>query len=435
MLIHSRIQHPVGHGFFHSATISFNKSKFNYVYDCGGDQARKRVHHYLRTLDDGEIDALFISHLHADHVNALDQLLPDVQLKSVFLPYISNTELILLAIESLASGESDSVYLTFLQDPVQWLKNRGAQQVTEIRGGPTGETPFHEALVLPPGGENEREQPTRLSIVPYPPDLNFLDSHGGTSALKEPGIRSHDRIIDHRLGFTLVSNQRPVWLLIPFVQQAPQDGLNRFLQELRKTISNSQDRLLLRMSHQHRFWKEALANSDFRTKLRYAYQKVHTDFNRTSLCLYSGCGQLPDKRIEYHVRFPMKLPAFPYASEFCCAHFPRCNYRPENYAWLGTGDAALNDRHVLKSLQQHYSGLFDTIHTLCLPHHGSRYNTGPELLRLINPIVAISACRQSDPSHPHPSVIDEVVGQGCTPIQVTANEETQFEERVVIKEN
>jgi len=429
LLTHSRIQHPVGHGFFHSSTLYINGARFNYVYDCGGGKEVKyRVHHYLRTLDDGRIDALFISHFHRDHVSGLDQLLPDVDLGSVYIPYVTDTELMLLAIEAIEAREDDSTYLSFLDDPVQWLRDRGAERVTEIRGGPPGDFTEASVLELPPSGEDEHRVSERLGVSPYPSMSRAPESNKSPDTTESR--RSHGKIVNHQTGYALSYHQRAVWLLIPFVQEAAEEKLDQFLRDIRQLLGEQTARPLLRKASRNHFWKEVLASCAFRKELRQAYSKVHTKFNRTSLCLYSGCGHLRCHK-RYHWRFPTKNPltsgCFGQSGLPCCFSDPG-----SRYAWLGTGDALLGDANVLSDFTRHYGRLLDSVHTLSLPHHGSRHNTGPGLMKAVNPKIAVAACRQSDPSHPSPSVIDESVRIGCIPIQVTGDETTQFEERINI---
>ena len=81
-LINVRKQHAVGQGFFHSADLLIDgKLRLLYVYDCGAvtkyESARSdRIRAYLGSHGArSKLDLLFISHVHADHLNGLPQLL------------------------------------------------------------------------------------------------------------------------------------------------------------------------------------------------------------------------------------------------------------------------------------------------------------------------------------------------------------------------
>ena len=90
-----RIIHPVGQGAFYSEQlVSDSGKKFTVVYDCGcgmKDQIPQEVEsiieEWLKDID--QIDILFLSHFHNDHINGFDLLRNKA--KVVVLPYVSNT--------------------------------------------------------------------------------------------------------------------------------------------------------------------------------------------------------------------------------------------------------------------------------------------------------------------------------------------------------
>ena len=89
----TRTIHPVGQGGFYTESIKDDSGKeFLVAYDCGGNN-KQFMEDYLKSFihdsrDGGKmvIDAVFISHLHADHINGLEYLLKkvDVKYKSQF---------------------------------------------------------------------------------------------------------------------------------------------------------------------------------------------------------------------------------------------------------------------------------------------------------------------------------------------------------------
>lgn len=81
-LINRRHQRAVGQGFFHTAELEAEDGrKFRYVYDCGAmkkyeTQRNARIDEYLRAVGaNAELDVLFISHIHFDHISGLERLL------------------------------------------------------------------------------------------------------------------------------------------------------------------------------------------------------------------------------------------------------------------------------------------------------------------------------------------------------------------------
>ena len=110
ILKHSRKQHAIGQGFFHSGVVAIEDNVFNYVYDCGSDYAEPinaAVTSYIDNLQQDFIDALFVSHLHFDHVSGLDRLLVSVRAKRVFLPYLSPHSRLLLVAAALDRDQLD----------------------------------------------------------------------------------------------------------------------------------------------------------------------------------------------------------------------------------------------------------------------------------------------------------------------------------------
>lgn len=99
------IQYPVGQGGLHLGIIG----DVAYVYDCGAVkkyQATACVRCAANMINKSGVKEvhIFISHLHEDHCNSLEQLLQEVKIvnKIVHIPYIDNEEKLLI----LCSGHS-----------------------------------------------------------------------------------------------------------------------------------------------------------------------------------------------------------------------------------------------------------------------------------------------------------------------------------------
>lgn len=134
-LNHTRCQRAVGHGFFHTAKISYGDSELRYAYDCGGAKTAERIVDFLDEDDGNEsLDVLFVSHFHEDHVRGLDGLLAYVNVGTVVLPYLSHEERLLLTLKSSNSSRATSTYYQFLESPSKWFKNRAVQNVLQYEG-------------------------------------------------------------------------------------------------------------------------------------------------------------------------------------------------------------------------------------------------------------------------------------------------------------
>lgn len=91
-----RTFHPVGQGLFCTERFENQEGKpFNIVYDCGSkDPGRKHVEGMIpRVFSKGDvIDALYISHFDADHVNAIPFLLKHCTVKRIYLPFLEGCD-------------------------------------------------------------------------------------------------------------------------------------------------------------------------------------------------------------------------------------------------------------------------------------------------------------------------------------------------------
>jgi phosphoribosyl 1,2-cyclic phosphodiesterase len=69
-------------------------TSFSYVYDCGSERsdAFNSEMSLYRAACDGKTDVLFVSHLHADHINGIDRLQAMAPAKTVIVPYLDAVE-------------------------------------------------------------------------------------------------------------------------------------------------------------------------------------------------------------------------------------------------------------------------------------------------------------------------------------------------------
>ncbi|WP_162713499.1 MBL fold metallo-hydrolase [Brucella intermedia] len=82
ILDNERRQHPVGQGFFHSGFILEDREiRLSYVYDCGsmaaykGERDREIDSFHRQAANLKTLDLLYLSHVHADHINGVEKLL------------------------------------------------------------------------------------------------------------------------------------------------------------------------------------------------------------------------------------------------------------------------------------------------------------------------------------------------------------------------
>lgn len=115
----TRIIHPVGQGGFFSEKIKDGDQEINIIYDCGGN-SRQSIEEYLAnyylTSFPQEIDAVFISHLHDDHVNGLEYLLINSKVKYLFLPQLNHDQQMETYLYNIIYGRSKVISNSFLQE-------------------------------------------------------------------------------------------------------------------------------------------------------------------------------------------------------------------------------------------------------------------------------------------------------------------------------
>lgn len=83
------VQHPIGHGGFHTGHLSDETgATFNWAFDCGSRRTSK-FDDYLELWTShrhSTLDWLFISHFDTDHVSGLDTLMSRSVVRDVMVP-------------------------------------------------------------------------------------------------------------------------------------------------------------------------------------------------------------------------------------------------------------------------------------------------------------------------------------------------------------
>ncbi|MBR3987639.1 MAG: MBL fold metallo-hydrolase [Bacteroidales bacterium] len=369
-----RTIHPVGQGGFYTESIKDDSGKeFLVAYDCGGNN-KQFMEDYLESFihdsrDGGKmvIDAVFISHLHADHINGLEYLLKKVDVKYLFLPRLTNE----LLVETL------------LYNTLQNHEN--AQELTDFilklydeRNGDYYETRIVQVDHSEgQGGGNQEGQNNSVDINNISQSL--IES--GKNITFSPDIQ---------------------WLYIPYNPPANHRSTTDFYNFLKAEL----DLTSLDFSRIPEIVEDCSIS-----KLKDVYKRFFgSNHNSYSMTLFSGLRDSSRYKIKgsHHVW------------NLDCDIQYHLHQTSANCLYTGDFEArAFNDMRLF------YGHLWPTIESIQVPHHGSKNNIHPSLYdNAIRGFISVGT--ENKYSHPHKMTLIELYNQGCLPIVVTEDEWTKF---------
>ncbi|GAB5439474.1 ComEC/Rec2 family competence protein [Falsiruegeria mediterranea] len=437
-LINRRHQRAVGQGFFHTAELEAEDGrKFRYVYDCGAmkkyeTQRNARIDEYLRAIGaNAELDMLFISHIHFDHISGLERLLDKTNrltVDTIVMPLIDVADR-LFAYARAANDDpatiNDPFFRELVSNPANALGRLGPRQLLFVRRGSSDRG-------APGSREEDDDDPDGPTDIPrvwggeragglhwkligrgtgYEDEQPFIESDG-TEAF------THVAVVDDTLAMAIAGGESCFeWVLSPFVDPTIQSKKDLFLSELALTRGMPVSDL--------KSWLRDTANiADLLLNgvpdLTAAYEAVANDFNLTSLCLYSG-PKANEGSTEgvYLARFG--------------SYFHGPTQRRE-IGWLATGDAALKAKKRAAAFTKHYGSHIENTGSLIVPHHGSDHNHNPELVTKIDAFIHIAAAdAYSKWKHPGSKVMQCVASMGRFLSVVTSNSESEVEEIISVR--
>ncbi|MEN0653400.1 MULTISPECIES: MBL fold metallo-hydrolase [Hyphobacterium] len=417
-VFHRRTQYAVGQGFFHAGFFKLNKSggtDFVYVYDCGAmerykDARNREINQFKSELNGRSIDLMFLSHLHADHVSGLPELLAGsapVRAKTIVLPYTGLSERAILFAKDTALGawgEDMALARDLTIDPVGTISQRfGPDEIIIVHASEPDDEPGPGPEPRP--GEDKRDagwvfkrfSPARRSSAPR---------RVGRSNVQECSDRSELSIL------------RFAWGFFPHVKPIDPSRLQAFRAALARELSLELAHLDSLLSSPDEL-RDLLVNS--RTKLRDAYKAISSDLNVTSLSILSRPYEDPEKflwnvDVDHPHRWPLGC--------WCCR-----DTLLSAIGWLGTGDADLKTVQEAQKFCDHYSVRGQSILTMTLPHHGSDHNFNPKLIEFFRPTFAVAPADEfANWRHPGSGVVRRVAERGARLEPVTSDPQTRFME-------
>ena len=394
----TRIIHPIGQGGFYSETLKEGGQEITVVYDCGGNSKpfmENYLENYFPKIDEKPtkkkndkkeskktIDAVFISHMHEDHVNGLDYLLNQFHVRYLILPRLSEDEKLEAFIYNyLKNPESignELIRDLYTRDSYYYLNSR-------------------TRVITVPYNDNLTDEGNELLQIEFnnQHDLDLtIDEENTKISFLSPGSKVHFR---------------EKWVYIPFNPPIKRKQDVSFYDFLK-------DRLSLRD-----FTIKDLPDIIEKQGVKRC-KKVYTDYfgedhNSYSMTVFSGVLRDDEmmsfikcsgRKLNQKRRYP---PRCPHYDNWACLN-PNCLYM---------GDFETKD--YMKLLQRFYRPLWDKIGQVQVPHHGSGYNHKDDLYEFAE-LGFISVGEENSYHHPNIDTLMGIKEMACRPILVTENMST-----------
>ena len=386
-----RTFHSIGQGGFYTETFDDLPNKPMVVFDCGGKSSKfmkDYINSFLQTRPKATIEAIFISHLHDDHINGLQHLLHRANVKKIFLPQFNPNQLFEIIFYNAARGakgsNSNQLVLSFIESN---KSNHSLNEVSIIQ-------------IAEVTGDNDYQNVTHN--IQHGVSSQTIAS--GSSVKFENG-----------------------WVYIPFNPKSKTPNFDKIKdQDIKEKLQSLYDNTNL--------YEQATALAKFVKsctvkQCKELYKKMFGGIhNGQSMTLFSGLRN-HDSNIEIGSH------SFtPTCNRYQCPHgcdwfaeFAKDNKAciPTNF--LYTGDYEASDKLKMKELINFYKEMkvWSTICGLQIPHHGSRKNYAKELYHKRCYAIA-SASSSNRYRHPNIDTLINIFHQECKPLVVTENKKTKL---------
>jgi beta-lactamase superfamily II metal-dependent hydrolase len=125
-----------GQGLFYNCLlINDQRRTFSFVYDCGTLTSSKVLSNSIteyKQIAGKNLDLLVLSHFHQDHVSHIPELIKDMELGTVIIPFV-NPELRLLLAAQNEGIESNVEQILLYSNPIEFFYRHGADKVITIQ--------------------------------------------------------------------------------------------------------------------------------------------------------------------------------------------------------------------------------------------------------------------------------------------------------------
>jgi hypothetical protein len=401
-----RLFHPVGQGAFYTEHIFYNYEKFNVVYDCGSSTNKTIVESQIqKSFEKGEtIHALFISHLHEDHINGIPFLIKYCHVKNIFFPLISDVNKLILLQELNEQKSSNDFTYQFISNPKNAINNLE---------------------------NNGRIKPKLIAVQEVSPDnspsdnddLFDLEDDSNSQANSEWQLFDQSILSGRKLTY---SRLKDIWEYIPFnfEQNIQKEKLEKILYESGITVYNGQfmeGEVIIPpeevITKKKRAFNEIIGKT---------YDKISGKRNGNSMTVYSGrlsrissiYGSL-DLRMDDERFFNGWIYNEIFYLDYSRRRFVNRYWsRGKNPGCLYTGDYDASTDTYFNALKTHYEKYWSTIGCFQVPHHGSAWNFNTGFIEN-DKVYIISAGTKNSYGHPDADVIQSIHIGGGHPFVIT----------------
>lgn len=367
--------HPAGQGIFASGTVlalseSGESPPFHWIFDCGSTAPTVLipiVERYRDLILSGHLDLLCISHFDKDHVSGLGDLLKDLDVDTVVMPYWSPIERLIVAASVKNPGGE---YIELLGNPVAFVLER-ARSIRRIVivGGP-GDVPS-EAPVgdRPPILRDEGERGPHPYFRDSTWNIKFDD--------REHPIRNSlsEETIDFAKGLGVVLQafgSQVMGVASCHIANADWEFLFHHKPIDPSLVNSIRDKINARVRSAGTI-TYLLSDAGHRKAILTAYKSLlpkGESVNSTSLCVYSG--PVLDRLQDCWISNPSPLPVIGQFDRSFRRHSPP-HRGPVSILYTGDADFKIRtnrlDLHDFLTPQR-----WANIAILQIPHHGSRNN-------------------------------------------------------------
>lgn len=349
----------VGQGCFYGGAIKSYKQEFVVVYDCGSVSANNPLNNPIQSFREkyNHIDLLVVSHFDQDHVNGIRDLIADIPVTRIVLPYMPLLQrLVLLASQEVV----DDNYSSLLENPTNYFLeksrfNVGAISYIDQASNEEGDviTDFNDDKAIL---DRDLEEGFELGefVIEKPVDNEVVRDKIITD---EPDLDENNVTFLSSDAILTLGNE--FWEFVFYHRRTDDETDVAHFQAAVEEYKAKQGEVPIR----------DLFTNTHRAKIKELYKKhISSDVNYSSLCMYHGplfrsriwCRQIHIQNNQHQHVFSSRGRGGRFAFK--------------NSGTILTGDQFLKRDVDFNPFYNHYRTRFNRIKIYQVPHHGSNAN-------------------------------------------------------------